>query len=135
MFDYASWIERSRRFVTGLQGLSGSLEVHTEVAPPLSSGQADDLARSLPMGLPSVLRDFLTQGSSKCKCHYWWEPPARPWPELNEIFPNQAFIYGGPVFCGASDLAGQQESRLSWAECFDGDDDESRKDRDLWIRC
>lgn len=135
MFDYAAWIERGRRFVASLDTLPGEVNVRVNVAPPLSKREADDLARKLPMGLPLVLRDFLTQGSSRCDCHYWWEPPARPWPKLNEIFTSEAFIYGGPVLCHASDLAELQEARLDFTECFQNDDSQSRNDRDLWTRC
>lgn len=135
MFDYASWVERGRRFVSGLESLPGKVSVSVDVAPPLSNQEADELARSLPMGLPSAIRDFLTKGSSCCDCHYWWEPPARPWPQLNQIFTHQSFIYGGPVLCHATEMVALQECRLDWAEGFDGDDDDSRNDRDLWTRC
>jgi hypothetical protein len=134
MFDYSTWIGTARDFVSSLVSLPGEVNVETSVAPPMTQHEADVLARSLPMGLPRVIRDFLTEGSSRCECRYWWEPPARPWPELREIFPSQNFIDGGPSFCHPEILADLQESRLDWAEGFDGDDDESRRDRELWTR-
>jgi hypothetical protein len=94
--------------------------------------EADTLARSLPMGLPPAMRDFLTAGSAHCECHYWWEPPARPWPKLKEIFTDENFIYGGPCICHPETLAVYQESRTDWAEIYDGDDDESRRECELW---
>jgi hypothetical protein len=134
MFDYASWIERARDFVAGLAGLPGEVDVRVDVGPPLSRHEADELAGRLPMGLPSVLRDFLTIGSSRCDCHYCWEPPTRPWPKLKKIV-DQAYIYGGPVLCHASQLAVLQVYRSNWAEYVVADKNTSRTDRELWTRC
>ncbi|MDB6135824.1 MAG: hypothetical protein JWM59_4067 [Verrucomicrobiales bacterium] len=53
---------------------------------------------------------------------------------MKEIFTYQSFIYGGPVFCPPDQLASLQESRLAWAEMFDGDDAESRRERRLWTQ-
>lgn len=135
MTDYASWVERAQKFTASVATLPGKVEVKASVTPPLTNHEADELARRLPMGLPTVLRDFMTQGSSECDCRYSWEPPSRPWPKLKEIFTYENFIYGGPSICHAAELADLQESRLTWAECFAGDDDASRKDRELWTRC
>ncbi|RYD35899.1 MAG: SMI1/KNR4 family protein [Verrucomicrobiaceae bacterium] len=134
MFDYAAWVSTALNFVLSLRALPGEINVRASVAPPLTRHKADTLARRLPMGLPKVMRDFHTRGSSHCDCHYWWEPPARLLPALKEIFTYQSFIYGGPVFCPPDRLANLQESRLVWAEMFDGDDAESRRERRLWTQ-
>lgn len=133
-FDYAHWISTAKTFVSSLADLPGEVSVDASVTPPMTRHEADTLARSCPMGLPPVLIDFLTLGSGRCDCRYWWEPPSRPWPQLKEIFTYENFIYGGPAFCHPEMLAGLQETRLDWAENFEGDDDESVRDRELWTR-
>ena len=134
MFAYSDWINTARDFVAALADLPGEVSVEATIAPPMTRHEADKLARSCPLGLPLVIRNFMTEGSARCDCRYWWEPPARQWPQLKEIFTYENFIYGGPTFCHPQMLAGLQESRLDWADGFDGDDEDSIRDRELWTK-
>jgi len=134
MFDYAAWLERAQGFVNGIQALPGEVQVWGDIAPALSAREADRLARQLPNGLPSVLRDFLTQGSSRCEYRFWWEPPEPLRVEIEGVL-DQTFVDGGPAFFNSSGLVSLEEERLGWVDCFEGNCDARQSDRDLWMRC
>ena len=65
--DCSAWIERAKKFVGELNFPNHS-GIEIDIHPSLSSDDAVALDKSLPLGLPTPLRDFYTTGSASLSC-------------------------------------------------------------------
>ncbi|MGC6564388.1 MAG: SMI1/KNR4 family protein [Akkermansiaceae bacterium] len=130
--DYSKWVERAKGFIEDVRGLPGEMEVTIEVKPSMTRHEVDLLAKGLPLGLPNVIKDFLSQGSASCECNYVWEPDDSLIADFAEVIEDEDYLEGGATLCLGAELASLQEMAKETATYFTGDDQESRIGRDLW---
>jgi hypothetical protein len=119
MRDYSMWLARAEQFVRAAAHLPGEWSVDISVKPPLDAAACDQLAESLPLGLPTALRDLYATASAEARICYWWSPPKRELAAIGKIFPHQRSFYGGPKFCAAVDLKDLHEDIAGFAEIFE----------------
>lgn len=91
--------------------------MNIDIAPPLELHEADRLHRTLPHGLPALLRDFYVTASAGGDCTFSWSPDTKRLAAMAEILPPT--IGGGPHFCSAEDLGEHQQGLFGWADVFD----------------
>jgi hypothetical protein len=96
------------------------------IAPSLNESEVLELTKQLRISLPECLRDFLTQASADCSCHYWWEPlpdkvlewsldqTVRDRVPFKDIFPSERFIFGGARLCNAQEFKDYQQGCSEW---------------------
>jgi hypothetical protein len=133
MIDYSRWLSRAEAFVRGLDYLPGKWGVSIAVEPPLTASAADELGRTLPLGLPSPLYNLYTTGSASYRCTYHWSPDKAYLPLVEQVFPHQYSLYGGARFISAAELPDRQASVRSWATEWDAPADAPpRPGWELW---
>ena len=136
MFDYARWLQRAEAFVRGLNELPGQWEISVDVEPPLSVDAAEQLRRTLPLGLPVSLLGLYTTGSARFQCSYRWSPDEEHLPIIAEVFPHQYTLYGGARFIPAVELAETQAAVREWAVEWDAPPHgPPRAGWELWHQC
>lgn len=129
---YASWIRRAETFVRGLRHLPGRWGISVAIDPPLSDSEADDLARVLPFGLPTSLRELYTKGAAKCQCRYHWSPDGEHLREVHAVFPHQMSFYGGAEFIPWDELLNAHEIHSWWDDEDDNLTQEQLAAREIW---
>jgi hypothetical protein len=117
---YSSWIRRAESFVRRLNHLPGQWGVSVAVEPPITDAEADELAKTLPLGLPLPLRELYTKGAAKCLCRYNWTPDDPRLIKVHSVIPHQRSFYGGPEFIPCTELF-DAHGMHSW---WDGQDDQ-----------
>ena len=130
MIDYASWVQRAKDFTVGLEGrLAGEWEVESSVAPPMDEPDLVGVENVLERKLPSSLRSFFQHGSRYCECRYVWTPNGISQDQINALFPDNGWIYGGARLCDVQDLAELLEECQMVAEGFE----EAPEQEALWL--
>lgn len=131
--DYSKWVERVRHFSEALRLLPGEINVNVSIAPPIDEETLRVVSSKWPSGLPAVLRQLWSDGSSCIDCKYWWRPPSEELPKLHEVFESNNFIYGGVRFEPASEVfpgnSGVKPDDEEMAEAF------GESGLELWSRC
>jgi len=117
MLDYADWLGRAERFVRGTSALPGEWSMEVAVEPPLSPYAADQLAKTLPHGLPQPLLNFYLTASASAECHFSWTPVGKQLAKLQKVIDNNG-IYGGARLCPAMELAEHYSDMLAWEDNF-----------------
>jgi hypothetical protein len=129
---YSPWIRRAESFVRHLNHLPGRWGISIAIEPPLPASEADELAKSLPFGLPTPLRALYTEGAARCRCRYHWTPDENCLPPVQELFPYETSIYGGPEFIPWNKLLDAHAVHTWW----DGLDEDLTKEqaiaREVW---
>lgn len=130
--DIKSWLGRAESFVRQLNYLPGGWGIAVEIEPPVSAEQADELAAELPLGLPAPLRSLYVDGAAAFKSTYYWKPNVDSLPKIQEVFPYQSTLMGGPDFIPFHELK-NAHSIHEWCDCFpNADTPEMKRAIDVW---
>lgn len=127
------WLARAEQFVRPASRLPDEWGFSVTIEPPLSEHDADELAKTLPLGLPAPLREFYTQVTSGCECTYHWTPTEANLRLLKDVFPHQYSVYGGVRIISASRLL-DAHGMHSWWQDVAGRED-LRSQWEIWRQC
>jgi SMI1 / KNR4 family (SUKH-1) len=110
-----------------LNYLPGGWRISIAIEPPISNGDLEDLAESLPFGLPNSLRRLYTEAAAKFCCAYTWTPDAETLAQFQSVFPHESDLYGGVRFIPCTELL-EAHGIHTWLE---GIDDQPTKAQQL----
>jgi SMI1 / KNR4 family (SUKH-1) len=110
----AAWIHRAESFVRQLNYLPGQWGVSIAVDPPATSSQVDEVAKTLPFGLPESLREIYANGAARCRCRYYWTPDDEHVVQLDSVFPHQRSFGGGASFVPLANLLDAHDVHTWW---------------------